>query len=195
MQKDKTIIGWNEWVQLSQLGLPLIKAKVDTGARTSALHAFDIETFKRRGVSWVRFKIHPLQGNGKLDVLCEAPVVDRRLVTDSGGKGERRLVIETLATIAGITRRIEITLTNREKMVFRMLLGRQAISKFDFVVNPAQTAILGKVKPSVALELYQQPAQKKTKPKIKSAVATPAATVKTKSSPTSPSSKTVEKIR
>lgn len=156
MQKDKTTVGWNEWVQLPQLGLPIIKAKVDTGARTSALHAFDIETFKRRGISWVRFKIHPLQGNNKLSVQCEAPVVDRRLVTDSGGKGERRLVIETLAKINGFTRLVEITLTNREKMAFRMLLGRQAIAKFDFVVNPAQTAMLQKIKPSDALALYTQ---------------------------------------
>lgn len=155
MSKEKTMIGWNEWVQLPQLGIPLIKAKIDTGAKTSALHAFDIEPFKRRGVSWVRYKIHPLQGNNKLSIQCEAPVVDRRLVTDSGGKGEKRLVIETLAHIAGVTRRIEITLTNREKMVFRMLLGRQAISKFDFVVNPAQTALLQKIKPSTALEVYK----------------------------------------
>ena len=155
MSKAKTIIGWNEWVQLPQLGLPLIKAKIDTGARTSALHAFNIEPFKRRGVSWVRFQIHPLQGNSKLTINCEAPVVDRRYVTDSGGKAEKRLVIETLAHIAGITRRIEITLTNREKMVFRMLLGRQAISKFDFLVNPAQTALLQKIKPTTATEVYK----------------------------------------
>jgi hypothetical protein len=191
MQKDKTIIGWNEWVELPQLGLPLIKAKIDTGARTSALHAFDIETFKRRGASWVRFKIHPLQGNGKLDVICEAPVVDRRLVTDSGGKAERRLVIETLATIAGITRRIEITLTNREKMVFRMLLGRQAISKFDFVVNPAQTALLRKFKPSVALSLYQP--DKKTKTLLADTAAAPKPKKPSSSKP--PISKLPEKIR
>ena len=160
MSKEKTIIGWNEWVQLSQLGLPLIKAKIDTGARTSALHAFDIEAFKRRGISWVRFKIHPLQRNNKLSVQCEAPVVDRRLVTDSGGKAEKRLVIETLAQIAGVTRRIEITLTNREKMAFRMLLGRQAISKFDFLVNPAHSALLQKVRPKLALAAYKNESHK-----------------------------------
>lgn len=154
MAKEKTVIGWNEWVELPQLGLPLIKAKVDTGARTSALHAFSIETFKHRGAPWVRFQIHPLQADKKLAVICEAPVVDRRLVTDSGGKSERRLVIETLAHIAGVTRRIEITLTNREKMVFRMLLGRQAISKFEFLVNPSQNTLLQKIKPAIAHKLY-----------------------------------------
>lgn len=165
--EQKKTIGWHEWVQLPQLGLPLIKAKIDTGARTSALHAFDIETFKRRGVSWVRFKIHPLQRNNKLTIQCEAPVVDRRLVTDSGGKAEKRLVIETLATIGGVTRRIEVTLTNREKMVFRMLLGRQGIGKFDMVVNPNHTAMLGKIKSKVAVAVYTSKvaaATKKTKP-------------------------------
>lgn len=154
MTHDKQTIGWAEWVQLPQLGLPLIKAKVDTGARTSALHAFQIETFKKRGAPWVRFAIHPLQSNKTLTVICEAPVIDRRMVTDSGGKGEKRLVIETLANVGGITRRIEVTLTNRDKMSYRMLLGRQAISRFGFVVNPAQTTLLGKVKKAIAQEAY-----------------------------------------
>ncbi|MDB5478322.1 MAG: ribosomal protein modification protein [Alphaproteobacteria bacterium] len=159
IKKKRTVIGWAEWVTLPQLNLPLIKAKIDTGARTSALHAFSIETFKKRGAPWVRFQIHPLQGNRKISVTCEAPVVDRRMVTDSGGKSERRLVIETLAQIGDVTRRIEITLTNREKMAFRMLLGRQAISKFDFLVNPAYTRMLKKVKPAIALETYRTPVQ------------------------------------
>jgi hypothetical protein len=154
MSKEKTVIGWNEWVQLPQIGIPLIKAKIDTGAKTSALHAFDIETFKRRGISWVRFKIHPIQGNSKVTVQCEAPVVDRRMVTDSGGKAEKRLVIETLAHINGVTRSIELTLTNREKMVFRMLLGRQAIGKFDFLVNPSNRTMLEKIKRKAALNVY-----------------------------------------
>ena len=155
MSKERTIIGWAEWVQLPQLGLPLIKAKVDTGARTSALHAFSVETFSKRGAPWVRFQIHPIRGSKNLTVTCEAPVIDRRLVTDSGGKSEKRLVIETLARVGDVSRRIEITLTNREKMAFRMLLGRQAISKFDFLVNPAQTALIQKFKPSVVLDIYQ----------------------------------------
>lgn len=154
MAKEKTVIGWAEWVQLPDIGLPLIKAKIDTGARTSALHAFDIRPFRKRGQDWVRFCIHPLKGNQHLTVTCEAAVIDQRLVTDSGGKSERRYVIETRAVIAGKENRIEITLTNREKMAFRMLLGRQAISLFGLLVNPACTTLLQKVKPSLARKTY-----------------------------------------
>ncbi len=156
MSKEKTIIGWAEWIKLPQIGLPLIKAKADTGARTSALHAFDIQTFSNKGAPWVRFNIHPLQGNNQFTVQCEAPVIDRRLVTDSGGKGEKRLVIETFATIGEMTRAIEITLTNREKMAFRMLLGRQAMERFGFLVNPAQSTLLDKTKPSHAKSFYDK---------------------------------------
>ncbi len=113
--KERTIIGWSEWVQLPLLHLPYIKAKVDTGARTSALRTFSIEPFTRKGVPWVKFEMHPLHGHSDIIVTCEAPVIDRRLVTDSGGKAEKRLVIETFATIGNLTRSIEITLTNREK--------------------------------------------------------------------------------
>jgi len=164
MSKEKTIIGWNEWVKLPQIGLPLIKAKSDTGARTSALHAFDIQTFTNKGAPWVRFHIHPLQGNNQFTIACEAPVIDRRTVTDSGGRGEKRLVIETFATIGEMTRAIEITLTNREKMVFRMLLGRQAMERFGFVVSPAQTTLLDKTRPSQARALYEKAKVKKPIP-------------------------------
>lgn len=153
--RNKKIIGWAEWLQLPQLGLPVIKAKVDTGARTSALHAFNITPYqKRNGEDWVKFQIHPLQGNADLTITCRARVVDERLVTDSGGKSERRYVIETLAYIANTEQYIEITLTNREKMAYRMLLGRQAISKFGLLVNPGQSTLLQKIKPSVAREIY-----------------------------------------
>jgi hypothetical protein len=164
MTKNKTIIGWGEWVQMAQIGLPLIKAKADTGARTSALHAFDIESITNKGAPWVRFKIHPLQGNNTLTVQCEAPVVDRRLVTDSGGKGEKRLVIETFATVGDVTRAIELTLTNREKMAFRMLLGRQAMERFGFIVDSSYPTLLTKVKQSTARAAYENG----KKPKIAS---------------------------
>lgn len=164
MSKEKTVIGWNEWVRLPQIGLPLIKAKADTGARTSALHAFDIQPFTNKGAPWVRFMIHPLQSNNQFTVTCEAPVIDRRLVTDSGGRGEKRLVIETFATIGEMTRAIEITLTNREKMAFRMLLGRQAMERFGLVVNPAQSTMLDKTKPSQARALYPVKMKKKAEP-------------------------------
>lgn len=161
MSKEKTIIGWNEWLDLPQLSLPMIRAKVDTGARTSALHAFTVEPFTKRGAPWVRFQIHPVKGNNNIVVACEAPVIDRRLVTDSGGRSERRLVIETLAHLGDVTRTIEITLTNREKMAYRMLLGRQAIGKLGFLVNPAQSCLLGKITPSQARNTYNTLTNKK----------------------------------
>ncbi len=161
-QKEKTIIGWAEWVHLPLLNLPYIKAKVDTGARTSALHAFSIEPFTKRGAPWVKFQMHPLHGHADIVVQCEAPVIDRRMVTDSGGKGEKRLVIETFATVGEVTRSIEITLTNREKMAYRMLLGRQALGRFGFLVDPKHTTLLMKVKSSITRKAYESRHIRKT---------------------------------
>jgi hypothetical protein len=154
LQKEKTIIGWAEWVQLPLLHLPYIKAKVDTGARTSALHAFSVESFAKKGAPWVKFEMHPLHGHADLIVTCEAPVIDRRMITDSGGKGEKRLVIETFATVGDVTRSIEITLTNREKMAYRMLLGRQALERFGFLVDPKHTTLLTKLRTSQMRKAY-----------------------------------------
>lgn len=153
--KERAIIGWAEWVQLPLLHLPYVKAKVDTGARTSALHAFSVEPFSKKGAPWVRFQMHPLHGHADIIVPCEAPVIDRRLVTDSGGKGEKRLVIETFATVGDITRSIEITLTNREKMAYRMLLGRQALERFGFLVDVKNATLMGKVRPTAARKAYE----------------------------------------
>lgn len=139
-----TKIGWNEWCALPALGLPAIKAKVDTGAKTSALHAYDIEPFIRDGEKWVRFSIHPLSGNSKLEKKCEAPLIDKRNVTSSNGERERRYVIKTPITIGEVTIEAEITLTSRHKMEFRMLLGREALRKGKFLVHPAKSFLLGK---------------------------------------------------
>ncbi len=137
-------LGWREWISLPSLGLPPIKAKIDTGARTSCLHAYETETFERDHRLWVRFGIHPVQNEVSESVVCEAPVVDERPVTDSGGHTEKRLVIETRAVIGHWCGDIEITLTNRDNMRFRMLLGRTALSKAGFRIDPGASYLLGK---------------------------------------------------
>lgn len=134
----KTTIGWREWVELPELGIDRIKVKVDTGARSSALHAYFVEPFKRAGKSWVRFGIHPIQGNEETCVLCEAPVVDRRIVRDSGGHEEKRPVILTPVSLGGREWPIEVTLTNRDSMKFRMLLGRTAMQG-RYTVDPERS--------------------------------------------------------
>jgi hypothetical protein len=125
--KHRPILGWREWIHLDGLGLPPIKAKVDTGARTSALHAFRVRGFRRKGERWVRFDIHPIQGDTTTVVHCEAPVVDKRAVTDSGGHTTQRYVIRCQVTLGDESWPIELTLTNRDNMKFRALLGRTAL--------------------------------------------------------------------
>ena len=145
-RKPKTLIGWEEWCALPELGLPCIKAKVDTGAKTSALHAYDIKAFKKDGVSWVRFKVHPLQRNQKNVVECVSPLKDLRTVISSNGEKEKRYVIETKMIINDTKLVTELTLTSRHKMAFRMLLGREALRRARFIVDPAKSHITGKIK-------------------------------------------------
>lgn len=130
------IIGWEEWVALPGLGLPAIKAKVDTGAKTSALHAFLIEPFGPAAQPMVRFGIHPIPGRVDIEVLCSAAVVDRREVTSSNGEKETRYFIGATIEMGGRSWPIEIGLANRESMAYRMLLGRQAI-RDDMMIDPA----------------------------------------------------------
>lgn len=134
--KELEILGWREWVSLPQLGIDQVKAKVDTGARTSSLHAFSVEEFNRDGQSYVRFGIHPFQKRVDIEIMCEALVSDQRRVTDSGGHSELRYVIETTVKLGQSAWPIEITLTNRDSMGFRMLLGRTALRK-RYLVDPA----------------------------------------------------------
>lgn len=139
---DKLIVGSEEWCGLPLLGLPAVKARVDSGAKTSSLHAFNIRKFTRNRDTWVSFEIHPLQKNDELIVRCEAQVVDRRTVKSSSGTAERRYVVKTNITLADQTFEAELTLTNRDSMGYRMLLGREAMSG-RMIVDPEGSCLQG----------------------------------------------------
>jgi len=144
---EKLTLGWREWVGLPELGLDAIKAKVDTGARTSTLHAFELRTFSENGKDRVEFRIHPRQRDSQTIATCVADIMDERYVTDSGGHREQRLIITTDMTIGRWSWPIEMTLTARDNMMFRMLLGRTAI-KGIATVDPERSYVTGK-KPRV----------------------------------------------
>jgi hypothetical protein len=122
-------IGWRERVALPQLGIAAIKAKVDTGARSSALHAFDLKSFERNGQTMIRFAVHPIQHSKAGLITVETQLFDERSVRSSNGKAELRPVIRTNLMLGSCCWPIEMTLTNRDSMGFRMLLGRQALRK------------------------------------------------------------------
>lgn len=137
------MVGWREWVSLPDLGVDRIKAKIDTGARTSSLHAFDLERFRSDGREMVRFEAHPIQRDTSVRIPVEAELVDRRSVRSSTGDETVRPVIETDVTLLGQRWPIELSLIRRDLMGFRMLLGRQAI-RGRFVVDPGRSFLGGK---------------------------------------------------
>lgn len=149
MAKDKTtklpVIGWREWVGLPDLGIRTIKAKVDTGARSSSLHAFDLQEFKRGGHTYVRFTVHPVQKNNDEVFEVEAKVLEYRSVRSSSGKAALRPVIVTKMELLGVNWDVELTLANRDEMGFRMLLGRQAFRR-RFLVDAGKSYYGGKPK-------------------------------------------------
>ena len=139
-------VGWREWVRLADLGIAAIKAKIDTGARTSALHAFGIEPFRRRGALWVRFEVHPMQRGNAVKIKCEAPTIDERSVRNSGGQVERRFIIRTLLMLGDRSWPIELALANRDQMGFRMLLGRTALEG-RALIEPGRSFLAGQRPP------------------------------------------------
>ncbi len=138
MKRIRSTIGWREWLALPDLGIHLIKAKVDTGARTSSLHAFDVEIRKHRKGKIVYFEVCPFQRDNSTIVHCASPLYDERWVTSSDGKKELRPVIRTNLLLFDAQWPVELTLTSRDAMGFRMLLGRESIRK-KFVVDPARS--------------------------------------------------------
>jgi len=152
-KKEKPLleIGWREWVALPELNIPAIKVKTDTGARTSALHTFSIDPFVDGGVRRVRFGIHPLQQRKDIEIYAEADVIDQRWVTNTGGRRERRYVIRTPLAIGPWEWLIDVTLASRERLNFRMLLGRTAMGK-RVRINPGRSYLTGRPKSEREIE-------------------------------------------
>ncbi|MGS2763310.1 30S ribosomal protein S6--L-glutamate ligase [Sinomicrobium sp. M5D2P9] len=142
MTENKTIVGSEEWVALPQLQIPAIKVRVDSGAKTSALHAVNINPFLRNNETWITFDVFPIQNNGKKLIHCEALVIDKRVVKSSTGTRENRYVIRTALHLNGSSWDIELTLTNRDSMGYRMLLGREAMMG-RMLVDPESSFLLG----------------------------------------------------
>lgn len=137
-EPSATVAGWREWVGLPGWDVPWVKAKLDTGARTSAIHAFDLEEFTRAGVTWVRFSVHPWQASDDDAVPVECRVHDVREVRSSSGQAEERYVVMTALRLLGRDLEVEMTLSRRDEMGFRMLVGREALRR-GFLVDPGRS--------------------------------------------------------
>lgn len=160
--KDLPVIGWREWVELKELGCGKIKVKVDTGARSSALHAFNVKEFEKDGETWVRFDVHPDQDSAKKTISTEAKVLEYRNVKNSGGRATKRPVIITQIKLLDLTWPVELTLANRDEMGFRMLLGRQAMRR-RFLVDPGGSYYGGKPKRKKKKTLTEDKSKKLSK--------------------------------
>ncbi|MBI9068538.1 MAG: 30S ribosomal protein S6--L-glutamate ligase [Salinivirgaceae bacterium] len=162
---NKIVVGSEEWCSLPQLGIPAVKARVDSGAKTSALHATNIAPFTKDGSPWVRFEVHPLEHDGKTTIYCESQVIDKRSVKNTSGTSETRFVIKTVLSIADRTWEVELTLANRDSMGFRMLLGRQAMAG-KMLVDPELKLSVGDRSPEILQQFYNVHVKKPTGLKI-----------------------------
>lgn len=155
MENINTIVGWTEWISLPDLNLPAVKAKVDTGAATSSLHAYDIKIVEKNGIKYVSFVVHPLQRNKKIATKCLAPLVELRKVKSSTGEMQLRPVILTTIKIGNYTWSIELNLTNRDSMGKRMLIGREALNG-RVLVNPSHKFLHKKMSLKKIKDLYEK---------------------------------------
>lgn len=165
MSDSRMIVGNQEWCAFPDLGIPAIKARIDSGAKTSSIHAFNISPFKRDGQSWVSFEVHPLQNNRRTVVRCEKPVIDKRSIKSSSGISESRYVISAPIKIGGELWDIQLTLANRDSMGFRMLLGREAMEG-KIVIDPGESFRLGEVGSTEIDQVYGRRKEQKNGLKI-----------------------------
>lgn len=149
--ENKIVIGWREWCAFPELNIPAIKVKIDTGAKTSAIHADFVEAYSIKGEPYVRFTVHPLQRNREITCVCEAKVKDYRLIISSNGGREKRYVIETNFKVGNIEFKSDLTLTTRYGMKFRMLLGRDSLKQGNFLIDSTKSYALGKQKNAIGL--------------------------------------------
>lgn len=143
IKPPKLIAGWREWAQLPELRVEMIKVKIDTGAKTSALHAFEVSTFTYMGRDCVQFDIHPIQDNDYITHTCICPIVDYRWIRSSTGHSQKRIIIHTTLKMGEFSNLIELSLANRDEMGFRMLVGRNALKK-NLLVDPSHSFLLGR---------------------------------------------------
>jgi ribosomal protein S6--L-glutamate ligase len=154
MSDNKVVLGSEEWCSFPDLGISAIKARVDSGAKTSALHAINIAPFVKNDSNWVKFDINPIQNNVRTIIHCEAPLIDKRIVKSSSGYREQRYVIQTILKLGNQTWEIEMTLTNRDSMGFRMLLGREAMIG-RVIVDPEKQYLLESPTEEGLTEVYK----------------------------------------
>ncbi len=150
------IIGWREWCSLPQLNIPAIKVKIDTGARTSALHAFNIYLKAKKNIKYVHFSVYPLQGDKSHARECKSALIDHRSITSSNGHREYRYIIVTELRLGNQTKEIELSLSNRDPLKFRMLLGREALNALA-LIDTTRSYCQGRIRKNDLKKIYLSP--------------------------------------